>query len=74
MTMDAKTQNPHWIDERPAWDIVLPNGEIDKGVTDQEVGVAVRRLDSSRHIDVVRKYDIDSYAKYRESHPRIYPL
>ena len=75
---EAKTTNPHWMGDYPAWDIELPDGTIDKGVSFTEIRIAQQRLadDGSishykRYVDVVRQYNIDNYAKWRETNPRM---
>jgi hypothetical protein len=51
--------NPRWVNNEPAWDIRLINGDIHRGVTESDIS----RI-SSRHVDVVREQDIQDYAKH----------
>ena len=66
-----KATNPHWVDGKPAWDVVLSNGELHKGVTERDIGKACRELVNSGvmshytdYIDVVRQNHIEGYSLY----------
>lgn len=69
----AKTMNPRWIGNWPAWDIQMPDGTIHEGVTQPIISAAIRSLKTIRpeavplygeYIDVVRQRHIDLYAEF----------
>ena len=49
--------NPHWVDEKPGWDIRLFNGDIHRSVTETDI----RKTSSRKHMDIVRECDIQDY-------------
>lgn len=66
----VQTNNPHWVGDYPAWDITLPSGEVRKSVTQKDIQIAMQHLlgkglirTYDAHVDVVRQYHIDAYAK-----------
>ena len=78
---EVETQNPHWIGDYPAWDVVLPCGTIDKGVSMWEIKIVHQKMNNAgllrayeECIDFVRNNNISNYAKWRETNVRDIPI
>lgn len=54
--------NPHWVGNDPAWDIVLPKGQIHRSVTKTDI----KRTFGIGYIDVVREKDIQHYGNFHQ--------
>jgi len=56
----AVTFNPHWIDEEPACDVRLLNGDIHRGVKHSEI----LKVSTRQYKDVVRACDVADYGEH----------
>jgi len=56
----AVTFNPHWLDGKPAWDIRLLNGDINRGVREPDI----LKVSKRRYPDIVRACDVADYEEH----------
>ena len=56
----AVSFNPHWANEKPAWDIRLLNGDIHRGVSESDI----LKISTRSNPDIVRACDVEDYGKH----------